>query len=359
MNSEKEKLTFSCVLCNGFYKSERGLKQHYARSSCEGPTHQCQATQERQSAQEQRQSTQKQELFIPPLNNNEVTHYNWGRYRDIEFKENVTFIYEKIVYWKKNLFLLPTGKAGKLFIDELTKLFNAWIDDSPLKNIAMKAVMIMPTLLLQKSSKESKSKYHLKALERRMERWQESLTIQKNLKSVKGSKTVVQISKSFVEEMQKGNVNGSLKLLTDNMDHGILPLNDDTISKLKMKHPQASAPDPIILLPDEAQNIHPIRYEDITAEKVRKAAINTKGGSGPSGLDADGCRSILASNCFGDSSSDLCRAIASFTRKLCSEKLDASSLEAFLACRLILLDKNPGLRPIGVGEFLNVSPEKL
>ena len=82
--------------------------------------------------------------------------------------------------------------------------------------------------------------------------------IQRNLKSVKGSKTVAQIFKKFVEEMQKGNVNGALKLLTDNMDHGILPLNDDSISKLKMKHSQASAPDPIILLPDEAQNIHPI-----------------------------------------------------------------------------------------------------
>ena len=69
-----------------------------------------------------------------------------------------------------------------------------------------------------------------------------------------------------------------------------LPLNDDTISKLKIKHSQASAPDPIILLPDEAQNIHPIRYEDITAEEVSKAAINTKVGSGPSGLDADSWR---------------------------------------------------------------------
>ena len=44
--------------------------------------------------------------------------------------------------------------------------------------------------------------------------------------------------------------------------------------------------------------------------------------------------------------------IASFTRKLCSEKIDASTLEAFLACRLILLDKNLGLRPKGVSEII-------
>ena len=54
-----------------------------------------------------------------------------------------------------------------------------------------------------------------------MELLQESLTIQRNLKSVKGSKAVAQISKKFVEEMQKGNVNGALKLLTDNMNDGI------------------------------------------------------------------------------------------------------------------------------------------
>ena len=70
--------------------------------------------------------------------------------------------------------------------------------------------MIMPSFLLQKPSKESKSKDHLKALKRRMELWQsddllellqESLTIQRTLKSVKGSKTVAQISKTLVEEM--------------------------------------------------------------------------------------------------------------------------------------------------------------
>ena len=98
MNFQKEKLTFSCLSCNGSNKSERGLKQRYAGSSCETLIHQCQVPKERQSTQEQRQSTYKQELSIPPLNNNKVTHYTWGRYRDIEIDENVTFIYEQIVY---------------------------------------------------------------------------------------------------------------------------------------------------------------------------------------------------------------------------------------------------------------------
>ena len=37
----------------------------------------------------------------------------------------VELIYEKFVYWKKNVFLLPTGKSGKLYIDESVTLLNS------------------------------------------------------------------------------------------------------------------------------------------------------------------------------------------------------------------------------------------
>ena len=62
--------------------------------------------------------------------------------------------------------MLPSGAAGKNYIEEVTRLMKLWINDTPLTEIALKAVHVMPTLLLQKSSKSSKSKDRHAALER-------------------------------------------------------------------------------------------------------------------------------------------------------------------------------------------------
>jgi len=37
-------------------------------------------------------------------------------------------------------------------------------------------------------------------------------------------------------------------------------------------------------------------------------------------------------------------------RRLCTDSINPDYLSAFVACRLILLDKCPGVRPIGIGE---------
>ena len=109
--------------------------------------------------------------------------------------------------------MLSTGKAGKHYIDEITRLMNAWTNDSPLKEIAFKAIMVMPNLLLQKPYKESKSKDHCKALARRMDPWlagnimelfNESLVIQKKLKSLEKPKTIAEISRNLQWRCRKG-----------------------------------------------------------------------------------------------------------------------------------------------------------
>ena len=82
---------------------------------------------------------------------------------------------------------------------------------------------------------------------------------------------------------------------------------------------------------------------------ILKAAMLTKGGSGPSGLDAYGWRKILTSRSFGTASSEFRKTFASFVKSLCVEEIkNADSLEPFISCRLIPLDKRSGLRPIGV-----------
>ena len=96
------------------------------------------------------------------------------------------------------------------------------------------------------------------------------------------------ISKQFVDRMSKGNINGAIKLLSNNMQEGILPLNAETLNLMRQKHPKEKTPSDDVLLKDTPIKIHPIRYEEFDAELIRQAALKTKGGAGPSGLDGDG-----------------------------------------------------------------------
>ena len=93
---------------------------------------------------------------------------------------------------------------------------------------------------------------------------------------------------------------------------------------------------------------HPVVYDNIDARAIRSAAINTKGAAGLSGLDAHCWRSLCTS--FHAASWDLCHSLALLARRLCVSFVDPSGLSAFLACRLIALDKCPGVRPIGICE---------
>ena len=100
----------------------------------------------------------------------------------------------------------------------------------------------MPALLLQKPSKNSKSKDHLVSLERCLKLWEEGnisnlahegQTIQESVKISEKGMNIEKISLKFKNMMSKGNVNEALKLLMENMLNGILPLNDKTLKMLK------------------------------------------------------------------------------------------------------------------------------
>ena len=344
----------SCSICHRIFRTYRGLIQH--RNACKRkqskPSNEETITTTIESSTEETTTTLTQ-------------NFKWNNVDGNLFTNELNHVYDTIVYWRKNLFMLPTGSAGKKYICEITRLINAWVNDTPMKNISLKAVHVMPALLLQKPEKKSKMKDHIKALERRLKLWDEGnllellfegSSIQERLKSTNMRADIAQISKKFGILMGKGEVNAALKLLTNNMNNGILPLNDETLLLLEQKHPIANESCEDVILNGHMKRIHPIVYDVINEDMIMQAASNTKGGSGPSGMDADGWRRILCSSVYGTCNSDLRKTIADMIKKLCSDIITVengcSSLEAFVACRMIPLNKNPGLRPIGVGEVL-------
>ena len=111
--------------------------------------------------------------------------------------------YNQIVQWKPNVFMIPSGSQGKLFVKELTRLFNAFNTESALESVAIKAAMIMPALLLQKPQTKSKTKSHIISLKRRLELWEkgdissllkEGELIQRQLPSAKPD---IEMTKNF------------------------------------------------------------------------------------------------------------------------------------------------------------------
>ena len=114
------------------------------------------------------------------------------------------------------------------------------------------------------------------------------------------------------------------------------------------KHPGSAPAAPDILLQEEAGNVSSIYFASVNGELIKRTALSLHGSAGPSGLDADAWRRLCT--CYKGASTDLREAVACFTRLICTDSVPSGSLTPYTACRLIALNKNPGVRPIGVCE---------
>ena len=308
---------------------------------------------------------------LPEFKSVQPPVFRWGDRDGAEFVKCVREAYNEVVHWRRNIFLVPSGKAGKDFVLELTRLFEAYASHSALESIALDAILLACTLLLQKPHVASKARDHGEALERRLRAWQigdiegllrEGRTIQNSLPKNSGAQSAQvyeeRRARTFSKLIFEGKLHAALRYLSDNSNSGLLALDelcgDDNVRHiLAEKHPAARpVDDDALVLPEEraGSEVHPVLFQQITGEKIRSIALRVKGAAGPSGVDAAGWRRILVS--FHRESKNLCAAIAAFARRLCTDYLDPSSLRAFLACRLIPINKNPGVRPIGVCEVL-------
>ena len=229
----------------------------------------------------------------------------------------------------------------------------------------------MQTLLLQKPSRASKSKDHVTHLQRRLELWtngdiqellDEGKCIQKRLRQAQSISNDDTTARTFRDLMLQGRVQSALRYLSRNTNGGVLKLEDlvparcangetvlrSTRDVLKDKHPLGQDPDTCCLMDGEYEPVNSITFDGLDADAIRHAALHTHGAAGPSGLDAYAWRRLCSS--FKYASNSLCVALAGVARRIAATNVNPEGLIAFVACRLIPLDKCPGVRPIGVGE---------
>ena len=119
---------------------------------------------------------------------------------------------------------------------------------------------------------------------------------------------------------------------------------------LREKHPQAHPAAPEALLEGEAGSFNPVIFDSLTAALIRQTALHAKGSAGPSGLDTHAWQRIYSR--YGKASDDICTQLDALGRLLSTHSVDPVRLSPLVACRLVALDKNPGVRPIRVGEVV-------
>ena len=81
-----------------------------------------------------------------------ATENNMNKISIALFEEYENNIWHTSIWFagKKNIFCLPLNRAGKHFVDELTKLIGCWVLNSSSSTTALKRLMLLPNLVLQR-----------------------------------------------------------------------------------------------------------------------------------------------------------------------------------------------------------------
>ena len=116
------------------------------------------------------------------------------------------------------------------------------------------------------------------------------------------------------------------------------------------KHPAAQTASSEALMDGESSPVHPVSFDSLCASLLKDTALHSHGSAGPSGLNSCSWRRMCSS--FKGASANLCHAMAGLAKLLASKVVHPAGIAPLLSCRLVALDKQPGVRPIGVGEVL-------
>ena len=173
----------------------------------------------------------------------------WGPLEGSEIATKLNEVFLEVARWRRNIFYLPTGKAGEDFIEELSRIFEMFSSGSAFEPVALTMAVVIFPLVLQKPTRDSKAADHKRYLEKRLKAWKtgelddllkEGRVIQKRLKRKKKSKSVRK-EKRFIQLMEAGKVSAALRCI-GSQETSVLDTTPEVLQQLRDKHPPSENP---------------------------------------------------------------------------------------------------------------------
>ena len=177
------------------------------------------------------------------------------------------------------------------------------------------------------------------------------------LRKTRGTQTMEERHRKFSNLILKGKLRESVRFVYERGKRGVFQpeklaedctgtINKTVTSVLEGKHPSETIFSCVTLETYEETPIFiPV---DITEEAVESVAQTLLGISGPGGTYSDALQGWLLK--FGEDSTRLLSSVENFVNWLANESPPWAAYCVFMSFRMIVLDKQPGIRPVGVGE---------
>ncbi len=156
------------------------------------------------------------------------------------------------------------------------------------------------------------------------------------------SRSAQQTARVFSKLMMEGRVRAALQLIAEDSNGGPLQLDSqigsdglnttpETVREILLKkHPPKQSPKQSSIITPDAPIVepHPVLFDKIDGLLIRSTALRMDGAAGPSGLDTAAWKRM----CTSFKSTDLCDALASIARRICSCIVDPSHLPSHCIC---------------------------
>jgi hypothetical protein len=294
--------------------------------------------------------------------NNPGTHLDGGVSDDAVWQS----FHARISFLTPHHYSVPSGRIGRKFITKLTAEFHGarlgkWNSERPLTF----ATVILQTVPDVRRAQDIRAR-----IEKRMSLWDAGqfstliadteAAVVANFSEGSTPPSLDTAHRKFNETVLSGRLRQATRnLLSRETGKGVLPpdalctkTGEPVLDVLRAKHPPLRDP-AVDLGPGGAFEPYPECPTavpiDCTGQTIESVASSLTGSAGPSGVDAVAAASMLLR--FGKASEGLRTELAAWVNWLSESSPPWARYRALMASRLIALDKDPGVRPIGIGEI--------